>query len=107
MLQYVRRVKVPQETPGRSAEQTFPSMEEQMEQPGRDPLLTSAAEAGGHTVARAVDRDGKPPVPVITAHDHCAWPNLTMLRDGHTPCSSFDATSDSRSRSALIIFCNL
>ncbi len=33
---------------------------------------------------RAVDRDGQRPVAVITAHDHCAWPNLQVLKDGRT-----------------------
>jgi len=32
----------------------------------------------------AVNQDGKKPVPVITAHGHCAWPNLTLLKDGRT-----------------------
>jgi len=33
---------------------------------------------------RAVDREGRPPVPVVTAPDHCAWPNLKLLKDGRT-----------------------
>jgi len=48
------------------------------------PLPTAAAEDNVNAPSRAVDRDGKPPIPVITAHDHCAWPNLTMLKDGRT-----------------------
>jgi len=32
----------------------------------------------------AVDRNGNRPVPVITARDHCAWPNLKLLKDGRT-----------------------
>lgn len=43
------------------------------------PLAPAAAE-----LPRAVDRDGNPPTPVITAHDHCAWPNLKLLKDGRT-----------------------
>jgi hypothetical protein len=35
-------------------------------------------------VARAVDRDGRLPVPVFTAPNHCAWPNLKLLADGRT-----------------------
>jgi hypothetical protein len=38
----------------------------------------------GAELPRAVDRDGNPPVPIITAHDHCAWPNLKLLKDGRT-----------------------
>jgi len=45
---------------------------------------TASAEEDVNTLSRAVDRDGKPPVPVITARDHCAWPNLTVLKDGRT-----------------------
>lgn len=33
---------------------------------------------------RAVNREGTPPVPVITAPGHCAWPNLKLLKDGRT-----------------------
>jgi len=32
----------------------------------------------------ALDRDGRRPVPAITAPDHCAWPNLKLLPDGRT-----------------------
>ena len=32
----------------------------------------------------AVDSDGNRPAVTITAHDHCAWPNLTLLEDGRT-----------------------
>ncbi|MEY4939682.1 MAG: hypothetical protein RIQ93_1417 [Verrucomicrobiota bacterium] len=32
----------------------------------------------------AVNRAGQRPVPVITAPDHCAWPNLKLLKDGRT-----------------------
>ena len=48
------------------------------------PEAKAAAEAKGAGLARAVDRNGKPPVPIITAHDHCAWPNLKVLKDGRT-----------------------
>ena len=48
------------------------------------PLPTAGSEDDANTLSRAVDGDGKPPNPVITAHDHCAWPNLTMLKDGRT-----------------------
>lgn len=37
-----------------------------------------------YLLPRAVDRDGKALVPVITAPDHCAWPNLKLLPDGKT-----------------------
>lgn len=43
-----------------------------------EPLVSSTPQR------RAVDRDGKVPVPVITAPDHCAWPNLKLLPDGRT-----------------------
>jgi len=32
----------------------------------------------------AVDRDGRWPVPVITAREHCTWPNLQVLKDSRT-----------------------
>ncbi|HEY6170569.1 MAG TPA: sialidase family protein [Verrucomicrobiae bacterium] len=32
----------------------------------------------------AMDRNGQRPVPVFTAHGHCAWPNLKLLKDGRT-----------------------
>jgi hypothetical protein len=35
-------------------------------------------------ISYAVDRSGQRPVPVITARDHCAWPNLKLLKDGRT-----------------------
>lgn len=44
----------------------------------------SAASASAADLPRAVDRDGRHPVPVITAHGHCAWPNLKLLKDGRT-----------------------
>ncbi len=46
---------------------------------------SSAAQAEGKPTSRyAVDRTGQRPVPVITARDHCAWPNLKLLKDGRT-----------------------
>lgn len=47
-------------------------------------LLAPLAVASGSDLPWAVDSSGKKPVPVITAHDHCAWPNLTILKDGRT-----------------------
>lgn len=44
-------------------------------------LLPVAARAG---MPFAVDREGQRPVPAITARDHCAWPNLKLLKDGRT-----------------------
>lgn len=32
----------------------------------------------------ALDRSGERPTPVITAPNHCAWPNLKLLKDGRT-----------------------
>jgi arylsulfatase A-like enzyme len=58
---------------------------------GAPPLQTpGAAEVIGAVresfakLPRAADRDGRPPAPVITARDHCAWPNLKLLNDGRT-----------------------
>lgn len=42
---------------------------------------------------RAVTRDGEPPVPVITAPDHCAWPNLQLLPDGSLAAFIFNNAS--------------
>lgn len=42
------------------------------------------AETTAAELRRAVDRHGLQPVPVITALDHCAWPNLKLLKDGRT-----------------------
>jgi len=47
-------------------------------------LAPAYAETGAPTLRRAVDRKGLEPVPVITALDHCAWPNLKLLKDGRT-----------------------
>jgi len=47
-------------------------------------LCVSAVQTEAADQLRAVDRDGRRPVPVITAHDHCAWPNLKMIKDGRT-----------------------
>jgi hypothetical protein len=44
----------------------------------------AAAFAQEQPLRRAVNREGQPPVPVITAPDHCAWPNLKLLPDGRT-----------------------
>lgn len=41
-------------------------------------------QGNAEALSRAISRDGKPPIPVIAAHDHCAWPNLSMLEDGQT-----------------------
>lgn len=48
------------------------------------PALLCGPLFAGAEMPRAVDREGKPPVPVITAHGHCAWPNLKLLKDGRT-----------------------
>ena len=41
----------------------------------------------------AVDRSGQRPVPLMTARDHCAWPNLKLLKDGRTLATgSYDRT---------------
>jgi hypothetical protein len=43
------------------------------------------ASSGARSEVRyAVDRNGQRPEPVVTAHGHCAWPNLKLLRDGRT-----------------------
>ena len=47
-------------------------------------LSVSAVEVKAADKSWAVDSDGKRPIPVITAHDHCAWPNLKLLGDGRT-----------------------
>ena len=47
-------------------------------------LCVSAVQTNATDQLRAVDRDGKRPIPVITAHDHCAWPNLKLLTDNRT-----------------------
>lgn len=47
-------------------------------------ILVAFRMASGSDLPYAVDNTGKAPVPVVTAHDHCAWPNLTMLKDGRT-----------------------
>lgn len=46
-----------------------------------------------HFLPRAVTADGKPPVPVITAPDHCAWPNLKLLPDGTLAAFIFNNAS--------------
>jgi len=38
----------------------------------------------GSNLPFAVNNEGEKPVPVITAQGHCAWPNLTLLKDGRT-----------------------
>lgn len=43
-----------------------------------------------HLLPRAVDRDGKPPAPVVTAPGHCAWPNLKRLPDGRLAAFLFN-----------------
>jgi len=60
------------------------NMEKRMKSRDLASQPTDAAENDANTLSRAVNRDGKPPIPVITARDHCAWPNLTMLKDGRT-----------------------
>ena len=40
------------------------------------------ADANPAPLRFAVDCNGNRPVPVITARDHCAWPNLKLLKDG-------------------------
>lgn len=47
-------------------------------------MLSVVRMAMGSELPYAVDKSGKKPVPVITARDHCAWPNLTLLKDGRT-----------------------
>ncbi|MSU48368.1 MAG: exo-alpha-sialidase [Opitutus sp.] len=39
---------------------------------------------GPPPMSRAVNRAGQKPIPSITAPDHCAWPNLKLLKDGRT-----------------------
>lgn len=46
--------------------------------------LVLAIQAAHAEMPRAVDRRSQLPVPVIVARDHCAWPNLKLLRDGRT-----------------------
>jgi hypothetical protein len=41
-------------------------------------ILAAFRMALGAELPYVVDNTGKALVPVITAHDHCAWPNLTM-----------------------------
>lgn len=43
-----------------------------------------------HLLPRAIDRDGKPPMPVVTAPDHCAWPNLKLLSNGRLAAFIFN-----------------
>lgn len=51
---------------------------------GADMRAAVLAKHSSYLLPRAVNREGKPPVPVFTAPDHCAWPNLKLLRDGKT-----------------------
>ncbi len=44
----------------------------------------AAETEGPSSLIYAVDHDGQRPVPVIAALDHCAWPNLKLLKDGRT-----------------------
>ena len=46
-----------------------------------------------HFLPRAVSGAGRPPVPVITAPDHCAWPNLKLLPDGKLAAFIFNNAS--------------
>lgn len=53
------------------------------------PVLSAAADRaplfdGPAPAHYAVNRAGQRPTPVITAPDHCAWPNLKLLKDGRT-----------------------
>ncbi|MBX7208771.1 MAG: exo-alpha-sialidase [Verrucomicrobiaceae bacterium] len=42
---------------------------------------------------RAVTREGTAPAPVITAPEHCAWPNLKLLPDGKLAAFIFNNAS--------------
>lgn len=47
-------------------------------------LLAHVACMAGEPLHYSLNREGKAPVPVKVAPDHCAWPNLKLLNDGRT-----------------------
>jgi hypothetical protein len=59
-----------------------------------DEMLAEALRGhSSYLLARAVNRAGAAPVPVVTAPDHCAWPNLKLLSGGALAALIFNNAS--------------